>query len=190
VTRKKRIIILVTTILCGALALTAVRAHDVPRVATGFVVHTLCSAAFVSGVDPDEVYAETMEAMPGVGLIAWALRYNVDREAKQVTATLFGGGQSRAVYREGLGCYVVQGEEAADVSLLPAGSEPQRALLPEIAGPAPVEPANPPSRSLSSRRSATPRRSSSLRTASSSRSAMRRVIASTRRSLAIPRPNR
>jgi len=103
VTRKKRIIILVTTILCGALALTAVRAHDVPRVATGFVAHTLCSAAFVSGVDPDEVYAETMEAMPGVGLIAWALSYNVDREAKQVTATLFGGGQSRAVYREGLG---------------------------------------------------------------------------------------
>jgi CubicO group peptidase (beta-lactamase class C family) len=143
VTRNKRIIILVTTIFCGALALTAVRAHDVPRVATGFVVHTLCSAAFVSGVDPDEVYAETMEAMPGVGLIAWALRYNVDREAKQVTATLFGGGQSRAVYREGLGCYVVQGEEAANVLLPPAGSEPQRALLPEIAGPAPVEPANP-----------------------------------------------
>jgi CubicO group peptidase (beta-lactamase class C family) len=143
VTRKKRIIILVTTILCGALALTAVRAQDVPRVATGFISHTMCSAAFVSGVDPDEVYAETMEAMPGVGLIAWAVRYSVDREARQVTATLFGGGQSRAVYREGLGCYVAQGEEAPEVSLPPGGSEPQRALLPEIAGPVPVEPANP-----------------------------------------------
>jgi CubicO group peptidase (beta-lactamase class C family) len=143
VTRKKRIIILVTAIFCGALALTAVRAHDVPRVATGFVSHTLCSAAFVSGVNPDEVYADTLDAMPGVGLIAWALRYNADREAKQVTAMLFGGGQSRAVYREGLGCYVAQGEEPADISRPPAGSEVQRALLPEIAGPAPVAPANP-----------------------------------------------
>ncbi len=134
-TRKKRIIILVTTILCGALALTAVRAHDVPRVATGFVVHTLCSAAFVSGVNPDEVYAETMEAMPGVGLIAWALRYNVDREAKQVTATL-------AVFREGLGCYVSHDDASVDASLPSAASNTQHALLPAIAGPSLVEPAN------------------------------------------------
>jgi hypothetical protein len=143
VTRKKKIILLVTTTLCGALALTAVRAHDVPRVATGFVSHTLCSAAFVSKVDPDEVYAETMEAMPGVGLIAWALAYHVDRKAKQVTATLFGGGQSRAAYRDGLGCYVDNGGETADASLPPALGEQQRALLPEIAGAAVVEPANP-----------------------------------------------
>ncbi len=142
-TRKKKIILLVTTTLCGALALTAVRAHDVPRVATGFVSHTLCSAAFVSKVDPDEVYAETVEAMPGVGLIAWALAYHVDREAKQVTATLFGGGQSRAAYRDSLGCYVDNGGEAADASVPPALAEQQRALLPEIAGAAVVEPANP-----------------------------------------------
>jgi CubicO group peptidase (beta-lactamase class C family) len=143
VTRKKKIILLVTTTLCGALALTAVRAHDAPRVVTGFVSHTLCSAAFVSKVDPDEVYAETMEAMPGVGLIGWALAYHVDREAKQVTATLFGGGQSRVVYRDGLGCYVDNGGEVADASLPPARSEQQRALLPEIAGAAMVEPAEP-----------------------------------------------
>ena len=142
-TQKKRIIIFVTAILCGGLALTAVRAHDVPRVVTGFASHTLCSAAFVSGVDPDEVYADTLDAMPGVGLIAWALRYNVDREAKQVTAMLFGGAQSRAVYREGLGCYVAQGQESAGISRPPAGIEMQRAWLPEIAGPATVAPANP-----------------------------------------------
>jgi Beta-lactamase len=101
------------------------------------------SAAFVSKVDPDEVYAETVEAMPGVGLIAWALAYHVDREAKQVTATLSGGGQSRAAYRDGLGCYVDNGGEAADASVPPALAEQQRALLPEIAGAAVVEPANP-----------------------------------------------
>src|SRR5258705_7989515 len=83
-----------------------------------------------------------MEAMPGVGLIAWALRYNVDREAKQVTATLFGGGQSRAVYREGLGCYVSHNDASVDPSLPSAASNTQQALLPAFAGPSLVEPAN------------------------------------------------
>ncbi len=140
---RNRIILLATTTICGVLALTAVRAHDAPRVATGFVSHILCSAAFVSGVNPDEVYAETLEAMPGVGLIAWGFDYKVDREAKQVTTTLFGGGQSRAVYREGLGCYMSHGDEAVDAALPSARGETQRASLSEIAGPSPVEPANP-----------------------------------------------
>jgi len=143
VTRKNRIIIVVSATLSGALALAAVRAHDVPPVATGFVSHTLCSAAFVSGVNPDEVYAETLEAMPGVELIAWALDYQIDREARQVTTTLLGGGQSRAIYREGLGCYLAQGGEAVDVSLPPVGGD-VRAGLPEIAGASLVEPANHP----------------------------------------------
>jgi CubicO group peptidase (beta-lactamase class C family) len=143
VTRKAKIILLVTTTLCGVLALTAVRAHDAPRIATGFLAHTLCSETFVSGLDPDQVFSETTAAMPGVGLIAWAFDYRIDRKARQVTATLFGGGQSRAVYRGGLGCYLAHGEQAVDASLPPAANDVQRALLPEIAGPSPVEPANP-----------------------------------------------
>ena len=83
-TRRNRIILVATAILCGALALAAVRAHDAPRVATGFISHTLCSAAFVSDVDPDRVFAETVDAMPGVNLIAWAIGYRIDRQAKQV----------------------------------------------------------------------------------------------------------
>ena len=142
-TRKHQIILLVTTTLCGAVALTAVRAHDAPRVVTGFVGHTLCSAAFVSRVNPDEALADTMDAMPGVGLIAWALDYKIDRDARRVTATLFGGGQSRAVYREGFGCYLEHGETPVDATLPAAESGTQRALLPEIAQGSLVEAASP-----------------------------------------------
>lgn len=141
-TRKNNILILVTATLCGALALTAVRAHDAPRIATGFVAHILCSETFVSGLGPDQVFSETMAALPGTGLIAWALAYGIDHDRKEVTATLWGGAQSRAVYREGLGCYLAHGEEAVDAAL-PAGSQLQRPLLPEIAGPVAVEPASP-----------------------------------------------
>jgi CubicO group peptidase (beta-lactamase class C family) len=143
VTRNNKIILLVTTTLCGALALTAVRAHDAPQVATGFVAHTLCSETFVSGLDPDRVFSETTAAMPGTGLITWAIHYKVDRARRDVTVTLLGGGQSRAVYREGLGCYVAHDDATVDASLPSAAGMAQRALLPEIAGPSPVEPASP-----------------------------------------------
>jgi CubicO group peptidase (beta-lactamase class C family) len=143
VTRRNAIIAVVTATLCGALVLTAVRVDDAPRVVTGFVAHILCSAAFVSGLNPDQVYADTMAAMPGVGLIGWAIDYRVDREARQATATLLGGGQSRAVYRERLGCYLAHGEEPVDAALPSAESGTQRALLPEIAGAALMEAANP-----------------------------------------------
>jgi CubicO group peptidase (beta-lactamase class C family) len=142
VTRRNRIILTATAALCGALVLTAVRAQDAPRVATGFISRTLCSAAFVSGVNPDEVFSETVDAMPGVRLITWAIDYRVDRKAKQVTTTLFWGGMSRAVYREGLGCYLAHGEASVDASL-PAAGEIQRASLPEISGPSLVQAANP-----------------------------------------------
>jgi hypothetical protein len=143
-TRKNRIILIVTTTaLCGALALTAVRAHDAPRVATGFVAHTLCSETFVSGLDPDRVLSESMAAMPGTGLIAWAMNYKVDRARKDVTVTLLGGAQSHAVYREGLGCYVAHDDTYVDDSLPPASGVSQHALLQEIAGTTPVEPSNP-----------------------------------------------
>jgi len=60
-----------------------------------------------------------------------------------VTATLFGGGQSRAVYREGFGCYLEYGEGPVDAALPPAESETRHALLPEIARGSLVEAANP-----------------------------------------------
>jgi len=143
-TLKKRIIILVTALMGGALALAAaVRGHDAPRVATGFAAHILCSETFVAGLDPDRVFSETMAAMPGTGLIAWAMDYRVNRTRKDVTVTLFGGGQSHAVFREGLGCYLSHDDAAVDASLPPAASHRQQALLPEIAGPSLVEPANP-----------------------------------------------
>jgi CubicO group peptidase (beta-lactamase class C family) len=142
VTRKRGLIILAVTTVCGALALSAAWSRDVPRVATGFVAHILCSATFVSGVDPDQVFSDTTEGMPGVGLIAWAINTRIDRAAKTVTTTVFGGGESRAVYREGLGCLVENGQGGVDASLPPAETRtpPQ---LPEIAGPSVVDPADP-----------------------------------------------
>ena len=70
------------------------------------------------------MFAETMSAMPGAGLISWAMNYRVDRARKDVTVTLFGLGQSHAVYRgEGLGCYLDHGGAVADISVPPPDSK-------------------------------------------------------------------
>jgi CubicO group peptidase (beta-lactamase class C family) len=142
VTRRNLILILTSTTALSALALTAARARDVPKVVTGFVANVVCTETFVSTLDPARVFTETTSAMPGTGLISWALDYRVDRARKDVTVTLLGLGRSHAVYRgEGLGCYLDHGGAVADISV-PA-PDARAALLPDIAGPAIVEPQTP-----------------------------------------------
>ena len=140
-TRRRLIFILATTTALGALAFAAARARDVPKVATGFVADILCSSTFVSGLDPDRVFSETVDAMPGVNLIAWALHADVDRARRDVTVTLLGLGRSHAVYRDGYGCTLDHGGTVAELALPPDDRKP--ALLPEIAGPTLVAPATP-----------------------------------------------
>jgi hypothetical protein len=130
-TRKKLFLILAASAATSALALSAARARDVPKVATGFVANVICTETFVSGLDPARVLAETTAAMPGTGLITWAMDYRVDRARKDVTVTLFGLGRSHAVWRgEGLGCYLDHGGAVADISLPAADAKP--ALLPDM----------------------------------------------------------
>jgi len=138
VTRRRKILLLTSAIACAGLAFGAARARDVPKVATGFIAHTLCSETFVSGLDPARDLAETTDAMPGTGLLRWAMNLQIDRTRKDVTVSLLGIGRSHAVYREGLGCSLEHGQGIADVALPPDDKQP--ALLPEIAGPGIVAP--------------------------------------------------
>jgi CubicO group peptidase (beta-lactamase class C family) len=135
---KRMILTLVAAAVIGALALSAARARGVPRVATGFVANVLCSGTFISGLDPQRVFAETTAAMPGTGLISWALDYKLDRAKKDITVTLLGIGRSRAIYRGALGCVLDQGEPIVEAGAPAANDTP--ALLPDIAGPAVVAP--------------------------------------------------
>ncbi|MCK1675800.1 serine hydrolase [Bradyrhizobium sp. 150] len=140
-TRRRKIVLLTMAIVFAGLALGTVRAHDVPKVVTGFIADVLCAETFVSGLDIRPNLTETIDAMPGASLFAWAMDYRVDRARKDVTVTLFGIGRSHAVYREGLGCTLEHGGGITDVTLPPDDRQP--ALLPEIAGTAVVSPQSP-----------------------------------------------
>ena len=141
-TQRKTILVLAATTALTALAITAVCARDVPNVATGFVANVLCSETFVSGFDPQRNFAETIAAMPGAGLIGWAMDYRVDRVRRDVTVSLLGLGRSHAVYRGGLGCFLDHGNAIADITPAPI-EKPPTMLLPDIVGPSVVAPESP-----------------------------------------------
>lgn len=115
------------------------------RVATGFVAHTVCSKSFVSGLDPRETFSE-LTGREGIRRLRPLLRLDVDRSVGAADASVLGAFRSHAIYRDGFGCVLVHGSSKpylpkADLELLKTPKAPP--LLPEIAGPDVIEPADP-----------------------------------------------
>jgi CubicO group peptidase (beta-lactamase class C family) len=130
--------------LVTALQLTGC-GHLSPRraalVTTGYVSHQLCSAVFVAGRDPERYYRDAIEPLVGP-LAASLVSYTVDRDRAEVRATVVGLAESRAVYRTMFGCVNATGGNPS--STVAAAAEPAApALLADIAGPAPVQTADP-----------------------------------------------
>jgi hypothetical protein len=115
------------------------------RVATGAVADAVCAKTFVSGLDPRAVFTESMDR-PGIRRLRWLMRYRLDRARKTVDTSLLGLLGSRAAFHDGLGCVRLHGSREpyllkSDFDALRTPKNPP--LLPEIAGPAIVEPADP-----------------------------------------------
>jgi len=134
-------------LLLAALAAPAViyRPDRAIRVATGLVAHNVCSKSFVSGLDPQTVFAETTER-DGIRRLRWGLNYQLDRTAQTVDVALAGLFASHASFHEGLGCVLLHaGKEPyllkSDIAALKTPKTPP--LLAEIAGAALVEPSDP-----------------------------------------------
>jgi CubicO group peptidase (beta-lactamase class C family) len=111
--------------------------RDGLHVAAGSVSQSLCAAAFVSHVDPDRIYTE--EQRPLMGGIGWAVRYVVDRSRHEVRSSVLGLFHARSVYRNGLGCVLALGKDAA---ALPA-TAPSMPSTPDAFGPCVITPADP-----------------------------------------------
>jgi CubicO group peptidase (beta-lactamase class C family) len=115
------------------------------RTGTAAVADALCAKTFVAGLDPQAVFAETMER-PGIRTLRSFLGYRIDRNAHTVDVTVAGLFRAHAAFHEGFGCVLVHGAREpyllkADIVALKTLKTPP--LLPEIAGPAVVEPADP-----------------------------------------------
>ena len=115
------------------------------RVATGAVADAVCAKTFVSGLDPQTVFTESLER-PGIRRLRWLMRYRLDRAQQIVDTSLLGLLGSRAAFHDGLGCVRLHGSREpyllkSDFDALRTPKNPP--LLPEIAGPAVVAPTDP-----------------------------------------------
>jgi hypothetical protein len=140
--RKLLVITLLLAATASVAAIVVFRPGKAARVATGLVSHTLCSETFVAGLDPARTFAETLQSMPGIRRLIPFLHYQIDRTRKEVAATLAGRFESRAFYREGIGCGLVYpaGGSALAATAAAIRGEDRPSNAPDIAGPAVVEP--------------------------------------------------
>jgi CubicO group peptidase (beta-lactamase class C family) len=103
------------------------------------VSHQLCSAVFVSGLDPEDFYREAIEPM--LSPAAFLFNHKVDRAHAEVTATVAGLAQSRAIYRPPLGCVLVRDTPPSTVEVRPVIGVVS--LLPPIAQRDAAQPTDP-----------------------------------------------
>ncbi|NOT42933.1 MAG: serine hydrolase [Alphaproteobacteria bacterium] len=105
------------TILAAVLAaLVIFRPDRALQVASGMAAHTVCSAAFVSKLDPQEAFVETVQPMASVA--GPFLRYSIDQDASTVETSIAGIFSAKAAYHPGYGCR----QEYADSIALPTPS--------------------------------------------------------------------
>lgn len=135
------------SVILAALAAAAVyfRPDHSIRAATGAVADAVCAKTFVSGLDPEAMFTETMDR-PGIRRLRWGLRYRLDRTAGTVDVSVMGLLGTRAAFHNGFGCVRLHGSKEpyllkSDIDALKAPKSPP--LLAEIAGPGIVEPSDP-----------------------------------------------
>ncbi len=133
-----------TTLALAAAALlsgcASMRVDKAAQVASNTTSHWLCASVFISGREPERSHEELLRPLPGMGLVNWAMHYEVDREHREVRSAIAGGFQSRAVYRDRLGCSLVEPGQAPspasvpDTEAWPVPSQPD--ILPAPGSPA------------------------------------------------------
>jgi len=82
---------------------------------SGFTAKNMCSCVFVGGRDPKSVEAEELGSFP-LSLAG----YTIDSINKSVTSTVAGMAEKKAIYREGLGCTLVNELSEAAIRQQPA----------------------------------------------------------------------
>jgi CubicO group peptidase (beta-lactamase class C family) len=124
----------VAILLAVALA-AGLRVYRIALIGSGFSAEILCGAVFVSGRDEAAVKAQDLTG-PGYELLRF-FRQWVERDKKRVIASAYGVGSQTAIFRDGLGCTLINGRteselraEAAGLVAPPQAAQPD-ALWPE-----------------------------------------------------------
>jgi len=133
--RRKAWLWLAAAILVAGAVAAGPFAYRIAPVGSGYSAEMLCGAVFVSGRDEAAVRAEDLTG-PGYELLRF-FRQKVEQDNRRVTASFYGLASQTAIFRDGLGCTLIDGKtetdlraEATGLSSAPPPSDPE-ALWPE-----------------------------------------------------------
>jgi len=115
-------LMLAATLTVTAGAIVVPRVYGVALLGSGYMAQTLCTGLFVSGRSFDELMAQDLSG-PGLGLLVF-FQPTVDRKAKTVTASAYGIVKQTAIYRKGLGCTRLDGDDVQSLRAQAAGLFP------------------------------------------------------------------
>jgi CubicO group peptidase (beta-lactamase class C family) len=102
----KRSVFALGVILVAAVIVVGWYLSNTLPIGTGHVAKTLCSNVFIAKRNPATVFRE--DIAPAHFLFA-IMKFDVNREEKSVTSTSNGFFETKAIFREGCGCTVVEG---------------------------------------------------------------------------------
>jgi CubicO group peptidase (beta-lactamase class C family) len=95
------------------------RLYRTALLGSGFSAEILCGGVFVSGRDPATVKAEDLTG-PGYELLHY-FQTGIDADAKSVSASAYGLAPQTAIYRDGLGCTLIDGKTESELRAQAAG---------------------------------------------------------------------
>ena len=98
--------------------------YRVALLGSGYMAQTLCSGMFVSGRSMDELMAQEL-ASAGSGELAY-FQAAPDHDARTVSASAYGFASQTAIFRNGLGCTLIDGKSEADLRAQASGLFPAR----------------------------------------------------------------
>ncbi|MGE3529371.1 MAG: hypothetical protein AB7G54_08065, partial [Methyloceanibacter sp.] len=108
---KRRTWLMVAAIAATFVVAGGLHLYRVARVGSGFSAEILCGGVFVSGRDAGEVKAKDLTGQ-GYELLRF-FGQTINPGAKTVTASAYGFAPQTALYRDGLGCTLIDGASAA-----------------------------------------------------------------------------
>jgi CubicO group peptidase (beta-lactamase class C family) len=121
-------------LVAALLAAEGPRLYHTALLGSSFTAQMLCGAVFISSRDEEGARASDLSG-PGYELLRF-FDGRVEREAKRVTVSLFGLAPQTAIFREGLGCTLLDGKtedelRGAEPGLQPLPPANAEALWPE-----------------------------------------------------------
>ena len=108
----RKILISILIVFLGAIAYIFMAYYPQLPIANGYAAKKMCSCAFIADRSPDDIQRTDL----GFGPLSMT-KSKIDPESGSVTTNIFGMAARTAVYREGVGCILLNGGDDHNVSL-------------------------------------------------------------------------